>query len=165
MARDSVRPSIFTAVNAAQNHRQVIIGAIRLLLKIVLNHFEIKKSEKELKKLLKCSTAGVELEDLLRIAKKIGLNGFVKENSNIKEIKKILKKKTYSIIVGWFSEDDGHYSVVSHIDKENVYLQDPEIGNKRKIEREDFMKVWFDFKGKYIKPDELIIRQIIAISQ
>jgi hypothetical protein len=33
----------------------------------------------------------------------------------------------------------------------------------RKLEKEDFMAVWFDFTGKYIKPNELIIRQIIAI--
>lgn len=33
----------------------------------------------------------------------------------------------------------------------------------RKLGREDFMTVWFDFTGKYIKPDDLIIRQIIAI--
>jgi len=133
-------------------------------LKIVLNHFEIKKSEKELKKLLKCSTAGVELEDLLRIAKKIGLNGFVKENSNIKEIKKILKKKTYSIIVGWFSEDDGHYSVVSHIDKENVYLQDPEIGHIRAMRIEKFKRIWFDFPGDFMKTkNDLQLRKMLVL--
>jgi len=33
----------------------------------------------------------------------------------------------------------------------------------RKITRNDFMRVWFDFKGEFLKPNELIIRQIIAI--
>ncbi len=31
------------------------------------------------------------------------------------------------------------------------------------LKSEDFLKVWFDFKGKTIKPDELITRQIITV--
>ncbi|MCX6765192.1 MAG: hypothetical protein NT148_01485, partial [Candidatus Nealsonbacteria bacterium] len=58
---------------------------------------------------------------------------------------------------------DGHYSVVIGLDDKFIYLQDPEIGRMRKIKRYDFMRVWFDFKGDYIKPNELIIRQIIVI--
>ena len=38
---------------------------------------------------------------------------------------------------------DGHLSVVVGIDKENIYLQDPEIGKLRTISRDDFMKVWW----------------------
>ena len=54
-------------------------------------------------------------------------------------------------------------TTVVGLDEEYIYLQDPEIGSMRKLEREDFMTVWFDFRGKYIKSDELIIRQIIAV--
>ena len=77
------------------------------------------------------------------------------------------------VIVDWFTRGrcdygesevaDGHYSVVIGLDDEYIYLQDPEIGGERKIKRNDFMKVWFDFAGEYIDPNELIIRQIIAI--
>ena len=42
---------------------------------------------------------------------------------------------------------DGHYSVVCGLDDKNIYLQDPEIGSMRKLDREDFMTVWFDFTG------------------
>jgi predicted double-glycine peptidase len=87
----------------------------------------------------------------------------------------ISTEKKVPVIVNWFTrgridypeEDvpDGHYSVVVGLDEEFIYLQDPEIGKLRKIEREDFMKVWFDFKGKYIDPNELIVRQLIAIEK
>lgn len=44
-------------------------------------------------------------------------------------------------------------------------LQDPEIGKLRQIARDDFLKVWFDFTGKYINSwDEMIIRQLIVIT-
>jgi len=90
----------------------------------------------------------------------------------LSDIKKWLDKKA-PVIVNWFTRGrkdyadsevaDGHYSVVAGIDEQFIYLQDPEIGKMRKIKRHDFMRVWFDFKGDYIKPKELIIRQIIAI--
>jgi hypothetical protein len=34
------------------------------------------------------------------------------------------------------------------LDDEHIYLQDPETGGERKIGREDFLKVWFDFAGR-----------------
>jgi len=77
------------------------------------------------------------------------------------------------VIVNWFTKGrldypesevaDGHYSVVAGLEDKYIYLQDPEIGKIRKLKRDYFMRVWFDFKGNYIKPKELIIRQIIAI--
>lgn len=78
------------------------------------------------------------------------------------------------MIVDWFSrgradypEDevaDGHYSVVVGLDAGHIYLQDPEVGRVRKIARDDFMNVWFDFTGERIeKWEEMIVRQIIAI--
>jgi len=53
--------------------------------------------------------------------------------------------------------------VVCGIDDQSIYLQDPEIGKMRKMKRDDFMRVWFDFSGELIKPTELIIRQMIAV--
>ena len=54
-------------------------------------------------------------------------------------------------------------SIVSGLDDQYIYLQDPEIGMLRKIKRDDFMRVWFDFEGEYLEPEELIVRQLIAI--
>jgi ATP-binding cassette subfamily B protein len=133
-------------------------------LKIVLKHFGIEKSEKELRKLTKCTIEGVELEDLLKVAKKFDLKGFIKENSTIGEMKKYLKEKDHVIIVGWFSTDEGHYSVVSHIGKENVYLIDPELGYMRAMRIELFRRIWFDFPGDFIKKkSDLQLRRMLVL--
>jgi len=75
--------------------------------------------------------------------------------------------------VDWFSRGrndypdsevaDGHYSVAIGLNDKFIYLNDPEIGRIRKIKREDFMIVWFDFPGNVIKPSKIILRRIIAI--
>jgi ABC-type bacteriocin/lantibiotic exporter with double-glycine peptidase domain len=142
-------------------------------LKIVLDYYGLHKSEKELAKLCKVDKdLGTDDKNIKRVAEQLGFKAIIKNNSSFKDIEKWLDKKV-PVIVDWFTKGrqeysasevaDGHYSVVAGLDEKFIYLQDPEIGRIRKLKRDDFMTVWFDFKGKYIKPNELIIRQIIAI--
>jgi len=141
-------------------------------LKIVLNYYGINKSEAELAKLCMLDgELGTTPEDLTRVAKDLGMNAEIKEECGYDDIENWLKKGV-PVIVDWFtsgdmmfrdSVPDGHYSVVAGLDGENIFLQDPEIGRMRKLDRESFMKVWFDFKGKYIDREGLVMRQLIAI--
>lgn len=142
-------------------------------LKMVFNYYGIEKSEQEVTEL--CGThpdLGTDDQQIKKAAESVDLKVEIKNESSLDDIKAWLDKKV-PVIVNWFTrgradyEDsevaDGHYSVVVGLDNEFIYLQDPEIGKLRKIEKEDFMKVWFDFTGEYIKSDELVIRQLIAI--
>lgn len=142
-------------------------------LKIVLAYYGVEKSEKALAKLCRHSKdLGVDDKKIKQAAEALGFKVKIKNNSNFRDIEKWLNKKV-PVIVDWLTKDrrdysesevaDGHYSVVAGLDDEYIYLQDPEIGKMRKLKRDDFMRVWFDFQGKYIKPNELIIRQIIAV--
>ena len=142
-------------------------------LKIVLDYYGLDKSEQELAELTGHTAGlGINSEGITDAAKSLGFSVEIKNESSLEEIENWLEKGV-PIIVDWFTRGrhdyddsavaDGHYSVVSGLDDEFIYLQDPEIGNERKIKRDDFLKVWFDFAGELIKPDELIIRQVIAI--
>lgn len=144
-------------------------------LKIVLDYYGFKKSEKELAKLCQHNkNLGVDDEKIKKVAESLGFKVEIKNNSNFKDIEKWLNKnKKVPVIVNWFAKGrqnysesevaDGHYSVLAGLDDKYIYLQDPEIGKIRKIKRDDFMRVWFDFRGKYIRSKELIIKQSIAI--
>jgi predicted double-glycine peptidase len=142
-------------------------------LKILLSYYGIEKLEKEL--VILCKTKkdlGTDDKGIKKAAEKLGFKVEIKNNSSFNDIGRWLNKGI-PVIVNWFTRGrtdyndsdvaDGHYSVVMGLDDKFIYLQDPEIGRMRKLERDDFMTVWFDFTGKYIKPNELIIRQIIAI--
>jgi len=142
-------------------------------LKIVLDYYGIEKSEKELAVLCKIKkNLGTDDKGIKSAAEKLGFKVKIKNNSSYKDIQSWLNKGV-PVIVNWFTKGrsdysesetaDGHYSVVAGLDDNFIYLQDPEIGKMRKIKRYDFMRVWFDFRGDYIKTNELIIRQIIAI--
>lgn len=142
-------------------------------LKIIFSYYGVNKSEKELAELSSTTKSlGTDVKGLIKAVKRLGFKISVKNNSSFIDIEKWLIKGV-PLIVDWFTRGrrdysdsevaDGHYSVVCGIDDGHIYLQDPEIGGIRKIEKDDFKKVWFDFSGEYIKPDELVIRQIIAI--
>lgn len=142
-------------------------------LKIVLDYYGLGKTEKEVAGMATIVEGiGWCDKDIANTAQSLGFKVEIKNESSFKDIEKWLGKGV-PIIVDWFSRgrqdydnsetSDGHYSVVIGLDDKYIYLQDPEIGGERKIKQEDFMRVWFDFTGYYLKPEELIIRQLIAI--
>jgi len=143
-------------------------------LKMVFDYYGLRASETELARAcLTDKKNGVSDKDIKRVAERFGFKVVIKNNSSFADIEKWLDKGA-PVIVDWFTKGrrdypesavaDGHYSVVVGLDKNYIYLQDPEIGRLRKLKRLDFLRVWFDFKGKYIKRlNEMIIRQIIVI--
>ena len=142
-------------------------------LKMVLGFYGIERTEKCLAKLAGWNrNLGVDDAGIKKAAENFGFEVEIRNNSNFHDLEKFLRKGI-PVIVNWFTKgrpdypesqmSDGHYSVAVGLDKKFIYLQDPEIGKMRKIKRQDFMRVWFDFKGDYLKSDDLVIRQIIAV--
>lgn len=143
-------------------------------LKMVLSYWGIEADEAELaKKLNHSPELGVTDLDIERVAKEYGLAVSIQNNSSFDDIRYWLNRKV-PVLVDWFtsgrkdypdevSVPEGHLSVVVGLDDTHIYLQDPEIGGLRKLERGAFEHVWFDFEGALIESNELIIRQLIAI--
>lgn len=133
-------------------------------LKMVLEFYGVKKTEIELAKLSGATHKdGVAPAGLLKAANKLGLKGFTKDNATFKDIEKHLKRNI-PVIVGWFSQTDGHYSVVVDIDKKFIYLRDPEWSKIHKIDLRTFYRVWFDFMGDFLESSkDVMIRPIIVI--
>lgn len=146
-------------------------GAASLL--IVLKYYGIEKSEQELAMMLVIDNElGTDSASIKKVAESFGLKVEIENECTFEDIEKWLDRKI-PVIVDWFSRGrcdysesevaDGHFSVVAGLDGRYIYLQDPEIGKLRKIVREDFLRVWFDFEGELIETEGLIIRQVIAI--
>ena len=143
-------------------------------LKMVMDYFGKAVSEEEVAE--RCGRdpeLGTDDASIKRAAEEYGFKVEIQNNSTYADIEKWLAKGV-PVIVDWFTSGrrdyndsqvpDGHYSVIVGLDEENIYLQDPEIGGMRTIKRDDFYRVWFDFKGAAIKEwDDIILRQIIAV--
>ena len=134
-------------------------------LKMVFDYYGVRVSEAEISKIAGASKEkGVSKEGLNKAAKHFGFQVFSKEKSTLSDLKYFIKKGI-PVIVDWFFEDEGHYSVVVDIDKQNIVFRDPSFKGLRRLPIEKFLRVWFDFPGKFIKnPKELILRRILVVT-
>ena len=145
-------------------------------LRIVLDYYGVEKTEEEVAKICgRDPDIRTDASSIKKAAVSFGFKAEIQNDSSFDDIQRWLDKKV-PVIVDWFTRGradyddsevpDGHYSVVVGLDKDNIYLQDPEIGKMRTLKRDDFMRVWFDFKSSQITSwDEMIIRQLIAIQK
>ncbi|MDO8601297.1 MAG: cysteine peptidase family C39 domain-containing protein [bacterium] len=140
-------------------------------LKIVMDYYGVSVSEAEIAKQAGATQEkGVSIKGLMKAAKHFGFKAVAKRNSSLEELSRYVKKEV-PVIVDWFSEDDGHYSVVADINKDNVILMDPSIRSlliyvrRVKFSRETFLRIWFDFPGDHIRtPKDLILRLMLVIT-
>lgn len=139
-------------------------------LKMVLDYYGVSVSEAKLAEIAGASRKkGTSKEGLIKAAKYFGFHVFSKEKSSLKDLKYFIKRQI-PVIVDWFFEDAGHYSVVVDINKKNVVLMDPTLRKlliyvrRRKIPTETFLRVWFDFPGDFIKNSkDLILRLMLVV--
>mgnify|MGYP001566838770 CR=1 FL=1 len=135
-------------------------------LKMVLRYYNLSAPRQHaLAKLCKTSIhTGTSGENILKAAKKLKLTGFIKDFAEYRELIRWVEKKRVPVIVDWFAEEDGHYSVVLKATPCKIYLQDPEIGHIRVMSRKDFVRVWFDFTGDFITgKGDIRVRRMIVI--
>jgi ABC-type bacteriocin/lantibiotic exporter with double-glycine peptidase domain len=135
-------------------------------LKMVLGYYGVSVSESEIAKAAGATKEkGVSAKGLMKAARRFGFNPYFKENSSLKDLEYFMRKKT-PVIVDWFSEDDGHYSVVVDINRKNVVILDPSSGKRKVFPRETFYRIWFDFPGKFIKNQkDLILRSVLVLQK
>lgn len=100
-----------------------------------------------------------------------GFECIIFNDSSLENIEDWIQREI-PVIVDWFSPGidfgdipNGHSSVVVNIDKEFIYLFDPELGGLRVIKREEFMRVWFDWREDPIikRWEDLVLRQAIVV--
>jgi len=115
-------------------------------LKILLSHYGKDFSEDELA--LLCDSTlekGTSHAGLTKAVGQLGLKYSEKADASLKDIEERVNDNS-PVIIGWWSKDENHYSVVYGLDNENIYLMDPEIeGGKRVMSKKDFLDAWHDF--------------------
>lgn len=134
-------------------------------LKMVLAYYGVDRSERALARLAGATREfGVDAPGLMRAARALGFRARVRDHATFSDIRRYVIDRKMPVIVDWFSADEGHYSVVVHVDRRHIYLQDPELGRVRKMRRGDFRRIWFDFSTDYLrKKRDLQLRRMIVV--
>jgi len=123
--------------------------------RMVLEALGIKRSEKQLARLLKTNTrVGTHFKYFTQLAERYHLDYIVGRNATIDDLEKALDER-YLVIAGHYLplpvEPDEHYSVILSIDRDYVYTHDPWCGPNQKRSRAFFRKWWEKHISKYEK--------------
>lgn len=130
------------------------------VLRMLLSYFSIDKSEEYLARLCRSSQkSGTHPKNIAKTLRKLGFQVRVSTWGSKKKCWENLNywvnKRKLPVLVDWFSETVGHYSVVIGLNRKHIWLADPEFHEKRKRVRkfrwDDFFLWWFDFEGEYIR--------------
>ena len=134
-------------------------------LKMVLDYYGVSVTESALAKAAGASRKeGASKDGLIKAARHFGFKVFSKEKSKLGDLRRFIKRGV-PVIVDWFFEDDGHYSVAVDINQKEITLIDPALGGERKMSLERFTRLWFDFPGKAVKePKDLVLRLMMAVT-
>jgi ABC-type bacteriocin/lantibiotic exporter with double-glycine peptidase domain len=123
------------------------------VLKIVLDSYGKEYSEKQLDQLSEWTPDGVEHQELIKAVAQVGMHSFTKERAIFKDLE-YFNQMDLPVILGWWSDDDDHYSVMINIDEEKIYLLDPQIDFDEKtygqtiMVRSEFDQLWYDLENR-----------------
>jgi len=111
-------------------------------IKMVLEYYGIKKSEKELRLLLRATFGAIWYYIQLGL-ESLGLHFYYFEGFSLDELKELTKNKIPVIVSLKFSEKHlNHTVVVVGVTDEFVIVHDPERGENVKMELERFLEAW-----------------------
>lgn len=134
-------------------------------LRMVFAYYGLNMSEEDIAEICQHTyELGCKSEDMECAAKSLGFDVYLKNNSTIDELEKLVNAGV-PVIVDWFCGDppEGHSSVVIGVSDKNVYILDPYLEEMRVVAKGDFRRCWFDFYETPITPQNLYVGQIMVI--
>ena len=132
-------------------------------LQAVLSYYGIDKRERALMDKLKTTEeAGTSPDNIVRVAKELGLQADPRENVTYEDLIKAYREGTPVICAiqawtdvpaekrTWTSDwEDGHYVIIIGADEQFIYVEDPSLlGNRGVIPKQEFLDRWHDYTGE-----------------
>jgi hypothetical protein len=148
-----------------EGHRQKRALCGWASLKMVLKYYGLDVGEQFVYELSGSSKKdGADADDIIAVAEHdFKLKGVKWDWCKLSDIAAWLLMDV-PVIVDYFIDDEGHYSVAVGIKKGQIAIMDPQVAKIVPYATRDFMRMWHDFKGDYPKSkDDYITRRLIAI--
>lgn len=138
--------------------------------RMVLDYYKVDATEDEIAERCKHTyELGCTDEGMKAAFEYFGLGCTIENDCDLADLE-YWSEHNIPIIVDWFADGyndhampNGHSSVVVGIDRNHVHLMDPWSGQIRNIPRNEFLRVWFDWKDSDVIEDwkNMVIRQVI----
>ncbi len=133
---------------------------------IILAFWGIQENQQNLGKLCKTTfKKGTNRENLIKCLEGFGLQTKQGTCGNWSLLNALVNKEKVPVIVGWFYEDDGHYSIIFKLTKKDIWLTESCEGEILKMSWQKFDQLWFGFDDKFPKEKNIIPNWYLAVSQ
>lgn len=131
-------------------------------LKILLSYFNREHSESQLAKLCESTPEiGTTHAQMIAGAQALGADVIAKDRSTIDDLRHFVEDEK-PVIVGWWSKNEPHHSVVYEVGKHKIFMMDPDTESGIRIMPiEEFESVWHDTEGG----KEKVERWMMAITK
>lgn len=135
-------------------------------LEMVFRHYGTKASQETLARQAHTTLEKGTLPRLMvRVAQRHGFYAKFIEDGTHALLSSWVNDRKIPVIVDWWSQDDGHYSVCVKLTSKKIWLVDPELGKVRRMDWKTFQRNWFDFEGDLLrKSADIRLRGMIIIS-
>ena len=84
-------------------------------------------------------------KDLVWALRKLGFLVSARSRNTWKDLRENYRKRTPTVIAWMLHGYIGHFSIVVETGENHVTLADPDNGKLRKLSKELFMRLWFDY--------------------
>ena len=139
---------------------------------MVLKYFNIPHSVKQITTVTDYKKeGGMYNKQVVSTLQAFGLKTQCFKNTSWEKLKN-LNDSSRVIVVSWMLDGYiGHVSVVEKVDEKYIYLAEPTTGKVLKIEKLEFLRLWFDYEAKTPVPmypeknSDIQLRWMVVVSQ
>ncbi len=117
-----------------------------LCIKMAADYFGLPYSLSYIDRLTRSrERGGLTNDELLRTIRQLGLSVSSRRRASWQDLRK-LNTRNRLIILAWMLEGyRGHFSVLDRTTAEHIYIADPEVGGIRRLPKQTFLRLWFDY--------------------
>jgi len=127
-------------------------------LKIVLDFYNKKLSEKKLVSLLGTTREGTDPEAFLKVAEYLGFRAYYLKNMTVSQVKEFVKEGI-PVIANHTTPDpiEGHYAVIMGFSEDEFVISDPAEDSGYIVKKiVKFMRDWYEKEDKTVKQGIII---------
>ncbi len=133
-------------------------------MRMALARYRVHVPERELKRGMRWNRRdGVWDSKQMLNALPPGMAGWKMDPSSLHDIAAQLRLHR-SVMVNWMKGRLGHLSLVVHLDRQNIYLADPEERKIVGMQRGEFVQRWMGVRGNVIRsPKDIVRRRMLVV--
>ena len=111
--------------------------------------YDLRFSWAEILRACNIDRNGMSNEDLVKALRKLGFLVRAKSRNTWTELKKNYTRGLPMVVAWMLHGYIGHFSIVVEVGKNHIVLADPDNGKHRRMSKEVFMRLWFDYDGVF----------------